>query len=88
MWGFYNARNRIIANNIFELIKDNAISKQYNGNFKSPKHADQSFLAKYVYPLVKSSMIVHDSYLCTSFGGEPFPTKRLGNCFIGSPTGE
>jgi hypothetical protein len=41
-----------------------------------------------VYPLVKSNAIVHDSYLCKSFGGGAFPTRRLGDCFIGSPAGK
>lgn len=129
MWGFYNSRNRQLANNIFNLIKSKEISSQFNGNFKSPKHGDQAFLSKHVlsyltklfkefyfylyrairswsehiftfsfkkiffivrlkvYPQVQSSAIVHDSYLCSSFGGGPFPTKRLGDCFIGSPAG-
>ena len=56
----------------------------FNGNLKSPKGADQHFLTQHVYPFVKSNSIIHDSYLCTSYGGDGFPTKRIGNCFIGS----
>lgn len=30
--------------------------------------------------------MVHDSYLCTSFKNvKPWPTKRVGNCYVGSP---
>jgi hypothetical protein len=48
MWGFYSSRNRQLANDIFNLIKNKDVSSQYNANLKSPKHGDQSFLSRYV----------------------------------------
>ena len=84
MWGFANKRNRILANKIFNLIIDRNISLKDNHKKQNVYNADQVFLAKEVYPLINSSSIVHDSYLCKVLGGEPFPTKRVGNCQIGN----
>ena len=84
MWGFYNSRDRNLANKIFDLIKNPKIANVYNKNLTSPKGRDQHFLKDYVYPLVKNKSIVHDSFLCVRFGGDPFPTKRVGDCFLGS----
>jgi hypothetical protein len=85
MWGFYNERNRTLANRILNLILDKNISVRYNSNDKSPKGADQHFLTSHVYGLIKVDSVIHDSYLCQNYGGQPFPTKRKGNCFIGNP---
>ena len=82
MWGFYNSRDRNLANKIFDLIKNPEISKTY---LKSSKVGDQKFLKEYVYDLVKEKSIAHDSYACFLYGSDPFPTKRVGNCFVGSP---
>ena len=84
MWGFYNSRDRQLANKLFELIIDRNTSLKYNGNNKNSYNADQVFLANVVYPLVVNKSVVHDSYLCKVIGGEPFPTKRVGNCQIGN----
>ena len=84
MWGFFRARDRNLAHKIFDLIRNPQIAASYNGNLRSPKGADQSFLAHHVHPLIKDKSIIHDSFLCTSYGGGPFPTKRVGTCFIGS----
>ena len=84
MWGFFNSRNRKLANHIKNLILDEAISKRYNKNSNSPKGEDQNFLSDYVYPLIKDKSIIHDSYTCKHFNdSKSFPTKRIGNCFIG-----
>ena len=87
MWGFYNSRNRNLANTIFDLIINPEIGSLYNQNLNSPRGQDQYFLRDYVYPLVKNDSIVHDSYFCHKLGGDPFPTQRVGNCFIGSRLG-
>jgi hypothetical protein len=87
MIGFYNQRDRSVANHIFSLIIDRRSSAEYNANGNSPKRNDQEFLAKYVYPLVEGNSIVHDSYLCKWFpGSRPWPSRRVGNCFVGSPS--
>ena len=48
MWGFYNARSRQLANNIFNLIKNKEISSKFNANLKSPYDGDQHFLSEHV----------------------------------------
>lgn len=84
MWGFYNARNRILAFHLFNLILN---SQRYN-NVNSYKKKnlngnDQLFLSD-IYYLLKNEAIIHDSYFCEKYGGDPYPTERIGNCFIGA----
>ena len=89
MWGFYNSRNRSLATKIFEMIIDKNISRIYNpvnGTINKKGH-DQFFLEEYVHPLIHNRSVTHDSFICERFGGDPFPTKRVGNCFIGSTNG-
>ncbi len=66
------------------MIIDRDISNRFNRNFQSPKGHDQYFLTEYVYGLLKSNSVIHDSYLCEIYGGSPYPIKREGNCFIGA----
>ena len=87
MWGFYNSRNRPLANKLFNLIIDRNTSLKDNKKQQNSYNVDQVFLANVVYPLIVNNSVVHDSYLCSSFGGDAFPTRRLGDCFIGSPAG-
>ncbi len=85
MWGFFNSRDRILANKIFGLLINPLIAPNYNLNHSSPKGFDQYFLSSYVYLDIKKSSIIHDSYTCQSFkDSQPFPTKRHGNCFVGT----
>ena len=85
MWGFKTYQNRSLANSIFNLILNRNISNEYNHDFKSHKQGDQLFLNKYVYPLIRQTSLIHDSFLCNRYkDSKPFPTKRNGNCFIGS----
>ena len=86
MWGFNSARNRNLANQIFQVIIDKSISANFNANLQSPKGQDQFFLTQYVYPSLRQNSIIHDSYLCMAYGGDAFPTKRQGNCYVGSPS--
>ncbi len=45
---------------------------------KAKKGSDQEFLWNIIYPLVKHSMLSHDSYFCTQFpNARPFPLQRL-----------
>lgn len=45
---------------------------------------DQNFLCRYIWPLVKDSIIAHDSHTAKHFpGSRPFPTKRDGWRFCG-----
>jgi hypothetical protein len=85
MWGFFNARNRLLAYKIFRRILYPINTFFYNHKNESPKGADQSFLNDYVYDLIKSNSTIHDSFYCHVYGGEPWPTQRLGNCFVGNP---
>ncbi len=83
MWGFYNSRNKTLADLIFNKIVDPLISKNFKKN--NAKGQDQFFLAEHVYPLIKHNSIIHDSYTCKNFQDSlPFPSQRIGSCFIGS----
>lgn len=80
MWGFYNSRDRILANSILKNINDTKLKAQYVRG----KGKDQSFLNSFVYPHIKESSIIHDSNLCRIFrDGEAFPTRRVGYCHVG-----
>jgi len=85
MWGFYNSRDRITAYKIFDSILNVDIAKKFSKpKNKNRKGADQEFLTKYVYPYLREQSIIHDSFLCASYGGaKAFPTKRVGDCFVG-----
>ena len=83
MWGFYNSKNRQLANELFNRIVDPEISYKYN-KVKNQKGKDQEFLSRHVYPILKKQSVIHDSYLCKNYkDSEPFPTQRIGNCFVG-----
>lgn len=83
MWGFYNSRNRALANQIFSKMIELSTSKLYNSNTNA-KQMDQAFLSAYLYPLVKTDSTIHDSYLCEKYNeSRPFPTRRQGGCFVG-----
>ncbi len=84
MWGFYNQRDRNLSKQIFNDIIDQNIAKQYNSRPINSKGQDQFFLSSYVYQKIKKNSVIHDSYLCLMYNdSEPFPTKRVGNCFVG-----
>ena len=86
MWGFKNYLNRKLADKMFSLIIDKDLAKQYNEKRDSPKGNDQFFLGSHVYDLIKTNSVVHDSYLCENYrDSKPWPTQRVGNCFVGSP---
>ena len=83
MWGFYNSRNRPFGNQIFSKMIEASTSKLYNSK-SNKKQMDQAFLSSYLYPLVKANSTIHDSYLCEKYKDcVPFPTRRLGGCFVG-----
>ena len=63
---------------------DSKITKNYNMK-KNQKKKDQHFLIAYVYPLLRNVSVIHDSHLCKLYkDSKPFPTRRIGACFIGS----
>jgi hypothetical protein len=84
MWGFYNQRDRSTANRIFKSILHPLHSFIYNFYANSPKNNDQMYLQRNVFSHIKFNSIVHDSFCCDKYGGDPFPSKRFGNCFVGS----
>ncbi|CAF1000518.1 unnamed protein product [Brachionus calyciflorus] len=84
MWGFKSILNRAKANEIYNLIINKNLSRNYNPNGRSTKGYDQFFLSDHVYPKIKLNSTIHDSYLCKHYpNSRPFPTKRIGNCFVG-----
>lgn len=81
MWGFTNYRNRQLANKLYSLILQADIAQKYSANKRGP---DQHFLRDHFWKYAKLNSTIHDSYLCTRFGGGSFPSKRLSNmCFVG-----
>ena len=81
MWGFRNEMDRSLANKIYALMMSPQISSNYKHN--NEKGHDQFFLGQHVYPYINENAVVHDSFLCKSFGGGAFPTQRVGMCHIG-----
>lgn len=44
---------------------------------------DQEFLAREVYPLARTSALIHDSFFFREAGSQRFPTERDGLAFVG-----
>lgn len=85
MWGFYNSRNRGLADNIFSKLKNPQIMNKYKN--KNEKGYDQFFLADHVYHMIKAHSVIHDSFCCNEYkDSQPFPIQRIGNCFVGMRT--
>ncbi|CAF0746412.1 unnamed protein product [Brachionus calyciflorus] len=84
MWGFKNSEYRRLGREIFKLIIDKKIAKKYNKNGKSRKDYDQLFLENYFYNRIYNISTIHDSFYCDHYpNSKPFPSKRVGDCFIG-----
>jgi hypothetical protein len=84
MWGFRPSLNPTMSRLIYDKIHNRDLVIKYRGR------GDQTFLAHEVWPQAKSSIIVHDSFICKNGFGQkskPFPTQRPSanetNCFIG-----
>jgi hypothetical protein len=84
MWGFRPSLNPTVSRIVHNKIHNKELVRHY------VRRADQTFLSSHVWPLAKSSAIVHDSFLCKHNYGhktEPFPTQRPPgndtNCFVG-----
>lgn len=73
---FANIRNRQIGKSVYEIIMSRRIQKDFNPLNLNPKLVDQGFLTAYVWPIAEFNSTIHDSYLCSVLGGEPFPTRR------------
>ena len=85
MWGYKRSTNIPNSDRIFEKILDQKISKLFNKNLQSEKGADQSFLSNHVYSLLVDDSVIHDAYTCKSYNNSrPFPTRRVGYCFVGT----
>ena len=86
MWGFYNERNRTIANKVYRLLVDREISYNYKRNNK--RGMDQAYPIRYIFPFIREVTMTHDSYFCMTREyktGEkrPFSVRRDGACWIG-----
>jgi hypothetical protein len=84
LWGFKNADSPNLAKRIFKRIVNRKTAYKYNPSFQNKKGFDQFFLADRIWSITKNNATVHDSYLCTSLGGDSFPSKRIGSCFVGN----
>ena len=84
LWGFKTELSRRVANDIYDLIVHEKIASLYKSDpLKNRPGSDQYFLSDYVWPQIKADSIVHDSFNCFKLNGSPFPTQRVGNCFVG-----
>ena len=82
MWGFYNTRDRSLADQLYGQITNKEINRELA---QLPNNRDQTFLKKYVHKFLRDRSVIHDSYCCAQFNDSvPFPTQRQGNCYIGS----
>jgi hypothetical protein len=83
MWGFYNQRNYVVADQIYESLVDHAISSSHKQNDLFGQ--DQVFPAKYIFPLIENIAMSHDSYFCRKWpkNWRPFPLRRVAKCWIG-----
>lgn len=84
MWGFRPSLDRKLSRLIHDKIHNSTSIIKYH------RHHDQTFLAKEIWPHSKSSIIVHDSFICQNGFGQktmPFPTQRSilndSGCFVG-----
>jgi hypothetical protein len=89
MWGFFNARNRMLAQYFYTVLTSQFISYWYRIVYPTivmPKGQDQYLLEWYFWNHAKKNSTIHDSFHCLDLGGEPFPTQRppYENCFVGS----
>jgi len=88
LWGLHMKRNRNLASNIFNLILSKKLIRMYNIKLNNRKMFDQYFLREIIYPLLKNTSLVHDSYHCLKYKDSlPFPNKRDGFNYVGYPEG-
>ena len=82
MWGFYNERNRTLANTLYQKLVNPDIAKIYKKNNKYGQ--DQVYPQKHLCPYLSKVTIEHDSYTCSIFNNSrPFPVRREGSCYVG-----
>ena len=76
MWCYKISENRVQASKILKSLLENAGRRTCDGE-ACDKQDDQTVLNKFMWPVVKTDSIQHDSYMCKSIGGSiPFSTKR------------
>ena len=85
MWGLKRTLNRTKSDLVYNKIVDKEISKDDHTHLNS-RGLDQLFLSEHVYTLLVNDSIIHDSYRCKYYPNTlPFPSRRIGSCFIGTP---
>ncbi|CAF1129092.1 unnamed protein product [Brachionus calyciflorus] len=85
MWGFKNSLKRNLSNEIYNLIISKNIIEQYSRGGTRQRDSDQSFLYQYIYFKMADISVIHDSFFCGSYpNSRPFPTRRKGDCYVGS----
>ena len=77
MFCFRNHLNRELGRYIVTMILKHCAARHPMKKIEAATGNDQAVLAKYIWPLVQSDSIQHDSYLCRDFRNSIlFPTKR------------
>ncbi|CAF0910827.1 unnamed protein product [Brachionus calyciflorus] len=89
-WGYANLKNRELGNYLFKIITIKRIALHYNprsseNDKRNLKGFDQFLLSRFFWKYAKKNSTIHDSYTCMEFGGRPWPTQRIGDCFFGCP---
>lgn len=81
MWGARNTND-----NLKEMQEMR--QKILDGGSSWFKSFDQLLLSRIVWPIAKSNMVAHDSFLCQAFEGtKPWPSKRSNFTFVGDMEG-
>ncbi|RMZ98930.1 hypothetical protein BpHYR1_053548 [Brachionus plicatilis] len=84
LWSLATKRNRSLSSEIFTRLVNKNFIRPYNNRIYLE---DQYFLAHYVWPLVQSQSLIHDSYYCKEFQSQglikAFPNQRPNTeCFV------
>ena len=76
MWCYKISENRAQALKILKNVLENGGRRTCDGE-ACDEHNDQSVFKKFMWPIVKTDSIQHDSYMCKSISGSiPFSVKR------------
>jgi hypothetical protein len=81
-WGYANVRNRNLGLYFFKVLTNAIIANFYN-KVKHEKGQDQYLLTDFMSKYSLANSTTHDSFSCQEINGDPWPTQRQGNCFVG-----
>jgi len=85
--GLWGGRNALVSNDTL-LKQRNTLMNQSSLSYRNQKNSDQIILAIMLFPPNEPNQVVsYDAYFCEKWRNitmnRPFPTKRVGNEFLG-----